>query len=160
MRVRSGDPDNVEAQAARRYWPLLFADAAFRRDAESPGVNQWLNYAYAIVRSVIARAVCGAGLHPSFGLHHRNRYNAFCLADDLMEPYRPHADVVVAAELRERGSLGDLDPASKAFLVAEVMAHVRIDGSARPLPDAAAATAVSLAQVFAGERRSLLLPES
>lgn len=159
-RVRSGDPDNVEAQAARRYWPLLFADEAFRRDVDARGTNQWLNYGYAVVRAAVARAVCAAGLHPSLGLHHRNRYNTFCLADDLMEPFRPHVDGVVASERRERGELGELDAQSKAFLIPEVLAGVRIDGEVRSLADAAAMTATSLAQVFVGERASLVLPGS
>jgi len=92
--VRSGDPTNVEAQAARKYWrPLL--GATFRRDPEGPPPNDLLNYGYMAIRAAVARAICGAGLHPSLGLHHKNRGNAFCLADDLMEPLRPLVDVKV-----------------------------------------------------------------
>jgi CRISPR-associated protein Cas1 len=89
-KVRSGDPDNVEAQAARRYWPLLFG-GEFRRDRREPGVNAMLNYAYTVLRAGAARAVMAAGLHPALGLAHRQRGNAFALADDLMEPFRPAA---------------------------------------------------------------------
>ena len=90
-RVRSGDPDNLEAQAAQRYWPRLFG-TAFRRDREAGGINALLNYGYAVMRAACARAIVGAGLIPSLGVFHRNRSNPFCLADDLLEPYRPLVD--------------------------------------------------------------------
>ena len=96
LRVRSGDPSNVEARAARRYWPHVFADLDFRRHRENEDQNILLNYGYAVLRAIIARAICAAGLHPSLGIHHHNRYNAFCLADDLMEPFRPAVDHAVA----------------------------------------------------------------
>lgn len=92
-RVGSGDPDNMEAQAARRYWPLLLGEA-FRRDRDADGVNALLNYGYAVLRAATARAICGAGLHPSVGISHKNA--GMCLADDLMEPFRPIVDLVVA----------------------------------------------------------------
>jgi len=90
-RVRSGDPDNLEAQAAQRYWPKLFG-ADFRRDRDAGGINALLNYGYAVMRAATARAVVGAGLIPSLGVYHKNRGNPFCLADDLLEPYRPFVD--------------------------------------------------------------------
>ena len=90
-RVRSGDPDNIEAQAARRYWPALLGPD-FRRDRDGKGPNQPLNYDYGVLRAAIARAVCAAGLPPYLGLNHHNRYNAFCLVDDLIEPCRPLVD--------------------------------------------------------------------
>ncbi len=89
--VRSGDPDNLEAQAARRYWPLLMGDD-FRRDRDGDGVNGLLNYGYTVLRAIISRAICASGLHPTLGLHHANQGNAFALADDVMEPYRPLVD--------------------------------------------------------------------
>jgi len=92
-RVRSGDPDNIEAQAARRYWPLLMGEE-FRRDRSAEGVNALLNYGYTVLRSLLARSVVAAGLHPSIGIHHANRGNAFALADDLIEPFRPLVDLV------------------------------------------------------------------
>ncbi|MCA1298542.1 type II CRISPR-associated endonuclease Cas1 [Stappia indica] len=93
-KVRSGDPDNVEAQAARRYWQALMGPE-FRRDTGGDGVNALLNYGYTVLRATVARAICAAGLHPTIGLHHSNRGNAFALADDLMEPYRPLVDRLV-----------------------------------------------------------------
>jgi CRISP-associated protein Cas1 len=103
--VRSGDPTNVEAQAARRYWSALFG-AEFRRDREEGALNAYLNYGYAILRGLVARSVCGAGLHPSLSLHHHNRYDSFALADDLMEPFRPAVDLAVWA-MRESRAVGD-----------------------------------------------------
>lgn len=93
-RVKSGDPENIEAQAAKKYWGLLFGDK-FRRDIDEPGVNGLLNYGYAIVRAMIARAIVGSGLHPALGVFHQNQYNGLCLADDLMEPFRPWIDWLV-----------------------------------------------------------------
>ncbi len=93
-RVKSGDPDNVEAQAARYYWPALMG-ANFRRDRQASGANSLLNYGYSILRAATARAVCGAGLTPAIGLHHRNRKNAYALVDDLIEPFRPVIDIEV-----------------------------------------------------------------
>jgi len=92
--VRSGDPQNMEAQAARKYWPLLFG-ADFRRDQNAEGVNALLNYGYTILRSCVSRSLCAAGLHPTLGIFHCNNYNAFALADDMMEPFRPLVDALV-----------------------------------------------------------------
>lgn len=93
-RVRSGDPDNVEAQAARRYWKFLFGPG-FTRDQDGAGLNGLLNYGYAVLRATVSRAICAAGLHPTIGIFHANRANAFALADDVMEPYRPLVDQMV-----------------------------------------------------------------
>jgi CRISP-associated protein Cas1 len=112
-RVRSGDPDNVEAQAARRYWPLLMGEG-FRRDRAAGGVNGLLNYGYTILRSLLARSVVAAGLHPSIGIHHANRGNAFALADDLIEPFRPLVDAM-AMQLVARGCLEVTSGAKRAF---------------------------------------------
>ena len=92
--VRSGDPDNIEAQAARYYWPLLLGKA-FRRNRNETGVNTLLNYGYSIIRSAMARAIVTTGLHPSVGIHHHNPTNDMCLVDDLMEPFRPIVDLYV-----------------------------------------------------------------
>ncbi|WP_321335268.1 type II CRISPR-associated endonuclease Cas1 [Breoghania sp.] len=113
-KVRSGDPENVEAQAARRYWPLLMG-ADFRRDRSADGANALLNYGYTVLRATICRAICAAGLHPAIGLHHSNRGNAFALADDLMEPYRPLVDRLVL-NLCEAGIEG-VDAHAKRELV-------------------------------------------
>jgi len=112
-RVRSGDPDNIEAQAARRYWPLLMGED-FRRDRAAGGVNGLLNYGYTILRSLLARSVVAAGLHPSVGIHHANRGNAFALADDLIEPFRPLVDTM-AVQLTARGYLEVTPEAKRAF---------------------------------------------
>jgi CRISP-associated protein Cas1 len=93
-KVKSGDPENLEAQAAQKYWRLLFGEQ-FRRDTELDGINSLLNYGYAIIRAMIARAIVGSGLHPALGLFHSNQYNGLCLADDLMEPFRPWVDYQV-----------------------------------------------------------------
>ena len=93
-KVRSGDPDNLEAQAARRYWQAMMGPD-FRRDADGDGVNALLNYGYTVLRAVLSRAICAAGLHPTLGIYHSNRANAFALSDDLMEPYRPLVDRMV-----------------------------------------------------------------
>lgn len=92
--VRSGDPQNIEAQAARKYWKLLFGDG-FRRDQNGDGVNALLNYGYTVLRAMVSRAICGSGLHPTLGIFHSNNYNAFAFSDDLMEPFRPVIDAIV-----------------------------------------------------------------
>jgi CRISPR-associated protein Cas1 len=157
-RVRSGDPDNVEAQAARRYWPALFGDPEFRRVREGLPPNGLLNYGYAVLRAIVARAVVAAGLHPSVGLHHHNRYDAFCLADDLMEPLRPVVDAAVAAIVDERGMDTPVGRDTKRELLEPLLGTVNLDDEQRSLFDAAERTAVSLARVFEGQREDLLLP--
>ena len=92
--VKTGDSGNCEAIAAQAYWKLLFGKT-FKRDVDLDGINSLLNYGYAIIRAMVARSICGAGLHPTLGLFHTNQYNALCLADDLMEPFRPWVDYVV-----------------------------------------------------------------
>jgi CRISPR-associated protein Cas1 len=157
-RVRSGDPSNVEARAARRYWPLLFADLDFRRHRENEDQNLLLNYGYAVLRAIVARAICAAGLHPSLGLHHHNRYSAYCLADDLMEPFRPTVDRSVAEYMREHELTG-LESAVKRHLVAELTRRFEVRGEQRTLFDTAARLACSLADIFLGESEKLQLPE-
>ena len=111
--VRSGDPENLEAQAARFYWLELFSKN-FKRDKNAEGINAMLNYGYAIIRSCVARGVVAAGLHPSIGIHHRNTYNPMCLIDDLMEPFRPIVDYVVK-QMFENG-YNEIDKESKEIL--------------------------------------------
>jgi CRISPR-associated protein Cas1 len=112
-RVRSGDPDNIEAQAARRYWKALFGPG-FLRDQQADGPNALLNYGYTVLRALVLRAVCAAGLHPTLGVFHSNRANAFALADDLMEPYRPLVDQMVLDLVRE--GYGEVNPVTKLAL--------------------------------------------
>jgi len=158
-KVRSGDPGNVEAEAARRYWPALFLDKRFRRDRYGGGQNRLLNYGYAVLRAIVARSVCAAGLHPSLGLHHHNRYDAFRLVDDLIEPFRPMVDRAVAAYCDVHGRDAAVDKQAKAFLVGALMGRFHLGKEQRSLFDIANRTAASLADVFAGKRRTLVLPE-
>jgi CRISP-associated protein Cas1 len=158
--VHSGDPENIEARAARRYWPLLFADESFRRDWQAFDQNTLLNYGYAVLRAIVARALCAAGLHPTLGLHHHNQYNAFCLADDLMEPFRPVVDTVVARLVRQSGGPPTLDTPTKAALIDALLGLCRVDGQVRTLFDTAALAAQSFAAVFLGEAHRLTLPQS
>lgn len=157
--VRSGDPDNVEAQASRRYWPALFKDTSFRRNRLAEDQNRFLNYGYAVLRAVVARAVCAAGLHPSLGLHHHNRYDAFCLADDLMEPFRPLVDRAAVRLVETRGPAAPLDKETKAGLIGALTRRFDLDGESRTLFDVLGRLAASLAAVFAGSRSEIVLPE-
>lgn len=153
-RIRSGDPDNIEAQAARRYWPALMGEG-FRRDRGADGANALLNYGYTIMRSVVARAVVAAGLHPTIGLHHANRLNAFALADDLVEPFRPLVDAVVR-QMVEQGAT-EVDAAAKARLAALISADVELAGATSPLSVAVQRLAQSLAASFESGTLSLAL---
>lgn len=153
--VRSGDPANVEAQAARRYWPLLFGDD-FRRDRSRAGANAMLNYGYTVMRSMAARAVVAAGLHPTIGIHHRNRGNDMALADDLMEPYRPFVDICVK-RLLELGET-DVSPAAKHALAGLISLDLPTVNSASPLALCVNRSAVSLAKSFESGQPELDLP--
>lgn len=157
-RVRSGDPENLEAQAARRYWPRLFP-GAFRRNPENEDQNRLLNYGYAVQRAILARCIVGSGLHPSFGLNHHNRYNAFCLADDLIEPFRPLVDLVTARIVEEQGAHTALDRTTKESLISAVLGRVRIEGEDRKLLDGAFRLTSSLQAVYEGRARKLVIPE-
>ena len=159
-RVRSGDPDNLEAQAAQRYWPRLFGKT-FRRDREAEGVNALLNYGYAVVRAAVARGVVAAGLIPSLGVHHRHRGNPFCLADDLLEPYRPYVDWRVRQMAGEDGeSAPDLaDRETRAVLLSLLNETVHVGGRREPLLLALHTSAASLCRTLTGGDRTLALPE-
>jgi CRISPR-associated protein Cas1 len=157
--VHSGDPSNVEARAARKYWPYLFADLEFRRNRDNEDQNVLLNYGYAVLRAIIARAICAAGLHPSLGLHHHNRYNGFCLADDLMEPFRPTVDKAVVEYMSTHDEPYQLEAAAKQNIIGELTGRYDLNGEQRTLFDVAAHLAASLADVFLGKREELDLPE-
>jgi CRISPR-associated protein Cas1 len=154
-KVRSGDPDNFEAQGARRYWGLLFGED-FRRDQQGGGLNAMLNYGYTILRAATARAVVAAGLHPTIGLHHSNEGNAMRLVDDLMEPFRPMIDLKVW-QLLKRGE-GQVTPESKRALVRTLYDDMQTSAGATPVMVCAQKLATSLAQVFMGEKDKLDLP--
>jgi len=155
--VRSGDPGNVEAYAAGIYWPLLFGDS-FRRRRDVADQNRYLNYGYAVARAIVARAICGAGLHPSLGVHHHNRYNAYCLADDLLEPYRPIVDGVVYDAVGVHGADAALDRSVKQSLIEPLLSRFECDGENRSLFDLATRTCVSLAAVLEGRAKRVWFP--
>lgn len=157
-KVRSGDAGNLEARAARIYWQALFGEDDFRRDPEAEGINPHLNYGYAILRAMVARALCASGLHPSLGVHHHNRYDAFCLADDLMEPFRPLVDRVVARLRDERGSSPPLDKDAKRFLLGGLLGRFTAEGESRTLFDWVSRAASSLAAVIEGSEEKLAIP--
>ena len=154
-KVRSGDPDNFEAQGARRYWGLLFGED-FRRDQQGDGLNAMLNYGYTVLRAATARAVVAAGLHPTIGLHHSNAGNAMRLVDDLMEPFRPMIDLKVW-QLNKQGE-GLITPESKRALVLTLYDDMQTSAGATPVMVCAQKLATSLAQVFMGEKDKLDLP--
>jgi len=158
--VRSGDSRNIEAQASRRYWPALFGESFRRIPGSDDGINRLLNYGYAVVRATVARAVTASGLHPSLGLHHRNRYNPFCLVDDLMEPYRPVTDRAVYIAVDIGGPDIPLEKEAKAILLENIFkTRIKIAGCLRGLFDAASIMASSLAKIYTGEAKKLVLPE-
>ena len=157
-RVRSGDTGNLEAYAARVYWQALFAGTGFRRNPDGDGLNACLNYGYAVLRAVVARSLCGAGLHPSLGVHHHNRYDAFCLADDLMEPFRPIVDREVAKLAELPGADFPLDRESKRSLLGALLGRFTAENESRSLFDWASRSADSLAAVIEGRGDRLHLP--
>lgn len=154
-KVRSGDPENIEAQAARRYWPLVMG-TDFRRDRDRPGTNGMLNYGYAVLRAATARSVAGAGLHPSIGLHHRNGSNPMLLVDDLMEPFRPLIDLAVARLLAD--GCEEVNRDCKMVLGAAAAFDMHTTEGRTPLITCLQRLAVSLAQAYGGERDRLELP--
>ena len=154
--VKSGDTDNREGAAARVYWSQLFENG-FKREREGDSPNQFLNYGYTILRAAVARALVGSGLYPAFGIFHRNRYNAFPLADDVMEPYRPFVDEVVYS-LCQDDAATDLDKKVKSRLLRVLFADVKIGMMTRPLEVALSLTTASLVKVFKGDAQKLTLP--
>lgn len=155
--VRSGDPANVEAQAAKIYWSVwLGPGRPFRRDPDADDLNALLNYGYAVLRAGVARAIVAAGLHPALGIHHANRANAFCLADDLLEPLRPLVDACV----RELAgwNLTKVDARTKPSLLRLLAAEVSCGDSTGPLMVALHRMAASLANCFARTAKELTIP--
>lgn len=157
--VRSGDTDNIEARAAAYYWKNVFQGRpGFLRDQDGEGINSLLNYGYAILRAVVARALVCSGLLPTTGIHHHNRYNAYCLADDIMEPYRPFVDRLVGDMVRESGT-EDLTREHKVKLLGLPVVEVTINDRRSPLMNAVAQTSSSLVKCFLGESRKLIFPD-
>ena len=158
--VRSGDPDNLEARAAVYYWKGLFGNIpGFVRDREGIAPNNLLNYGYAILRAVIARSLVTSGLLPTLGIHHHNRYNAYCLADDIMEPYRPYVDRLVYDITEQYGEDIEISKDIKSELLSIPTLDVMISGKRSPLMVAASQTTASLYKCFSGELRKIAYPE-
>lgn len=130
-KVKSGDPENIEAQAAQDYWKRLMGDK-FRRDTGAEGVNSVLNYGYSIMRAMVARSLVGTGLHPAIGLHHKNQYNGLCLADDIMEPFRPWVDAIIQREALSNTKI-EVTKKAKQQLLGMLSQSVLYDGKKMPL---------------------------
>jgi CRISPR-associated protein Cas1 len=157
--VTSGDGKNHEARAAAYYWDNIFS-INFKRERFGDFPNNLLNYGYAILRAVIARSLVASGLLPAIGIHHHNKYNAYCLADDIMEPYRPFVDKIVLGIIEdETEEFTELTTGMKKRLFEIPVTDVFIAGQKSPLMIASQRTAASLASCFAGESRKILYPE-
>lgn len=157
--VRSGDSDNMEARAAVYYWKTIFPDNPdFVRGQEGEMPNALLNYGYAILRAIVARALIGSGLLPTLGIHHHNRYNAYCLADDIMEPYRPYVDKIIIDRINTEDIL-ELNSETKVKLLNIPVTEVVINNRRSPLMLAVSQTTSSLVKCFRGESRRLIYPE-
>ena len=157
--VKSGDVDNLEGRAAAFYWQSLFGNIkGFRRDREGAAPNNLLNYGYAVLRAVVARSLVGSGLLPTLGIHHHNRYNAYCLADDIMEPYRPYVDLLVADLVDEGTDCSVLTTEIKSKLLSIPVSDVIIDGRRSPLMIGVGMTTASLYKCFSGELRKIAYP--
>ena len=157
QKVRSGDPDNIEAQAARIYWPALMGKG-FTRDKNGAGVNGLLNYGYAILRSTVARGVMAAGLHPSLGVHHRNRLNPMCLVDDVMEPFRPLIDNEVMRIIKTGNNM-EVNPQTKQALVLAMLKDCLADNCRTPASVAVQRLCTSIAAVYQNKTGRITLPD-
>ncbi len=158
--IKSGDSTNCEAKAASYYWKHLFPEfLEFRRERYGPPPNNLLNYGYSILRAVVARSLVASGLLPTFGLHHKNQYNAYCLADDIMEPYRPFVDKVVCNIIRFNGNFLEMTPSMKKQLLEIPAIDVTIDEQKSPLMNAVQRTTASLVKCYEGNTRKILYPQ-
>ena len=157
--VKSGDSDNLEARAAAYYWANMFPDIPeFRRGREGVPPNNLLNYGYAILRALVARSLVASGLLPTLGIHHHNRYNAYCLADDIMEPYRPFVDTLVVEIINSGEDISELSKSIKAKLLNIPVLDVTINNQRSPLMIAVGFTTASLAKCYLGESRKIAYP--
>jgi CRISPR-associated protein Cas1 len=157
--VKSGDSDNLEGRAAAYYWANMFRDIdSFRRGRDGVPPNNLLNYGYAVLRAVVARSLVASGLFPALGIHHHNRYNAYCLADDVMEPYRPFVDKLVVEIVASGENYQELSKNIKIKLLNIPVVDVVINGQRSPLMVAASQTTASLARCYLGETRKIAYP--
>ncbi|MDF1698015.1 MAG: type II CRISPR-associated endonuclease Cas1 [Saprospiraceae bacterium] len=157
QRVQSGDSENIEAQAAAYYWKHYLDD--FIRDRYGEPPNNLLNYGYAIVRSMVARAIVASGLHPTLGIHHKNKYNAYCLADDIMEPFRPFVDLIAFDLYEHLGETSFLSKEAKNKLLAVATVDSFFGKKKRPLMVGLTLTTASLAQCYMGKKRRIIYPQ-
>jgi CRISPR-associated protein Cas1 len=158
--VKSGDVENQEARAAAYYWKKVFPDfLEFKRERYGAPPNNLLNYGYAILRAMVARSLVASGLLPTLGIHHRNQYNAYCLADDIMEPYRPFVDQVVCNIIRMNGKFLELSPSIKKQLLLIPAIDTVVEKKKSPLMNAIGRTTASLAKCFEGKSRKILYPD-
>ncbi len=158
--VRSGDPVNLEARAAAYYWDHLFIDRqTFKRARFGEPPNNLLNYGYAILRATVARSLVGSGMMPAVGIHHRNKYNPYCLADDVMEPYRPFVDSVVINIMEKEGGVDELTTEIKQQLLSIPSMDIVIDKEKSPLMVGLRRTTASLMQCFEGKTKKIMYPE-
>lgn len=160
-KVRSGDPDNLEGRAAANYWrKIVDEEAGFKRYRFGDPPNNLLNYGYAILRAIVARSLVGSGMLPAVGIHHHNKYNPFCLADDIMEPYRPYVDrLVLEITERQDEEIEELSPAIKKEILVLPTVDVTIEEQSSPLMVAVQRTTASLMQCFEGEKRKISYPK-
>lgn len=159
-KVKSADSENLEARAAAYYWKNMFPFIEnFKRGRDGSPPNNLLNYGYAILRAIIARALVSSGLLPTLGIHHRNRYNSYCLADDIMEPYRPYVDKLILDIIFSGEDYTTLSTSIKAKILSIPVLDVKIDGERRPLMIAASITTASLAKCFIGQLRKISYPQ-
>ena len=158
--VRSGDTENHEARAAAYFWSNVFpTELNFRRDRDGAQPNGLLNYGYAILRATVARGLVASGLLPTLGIFHRNQYNAYCLADDIMEPYRPFVDEVVLGIVKSGDDFTEMQTHHKKQLLSIPTLDIKIDGKRSPLMVGLQRTTASLVDCFEGTTRKILYPE-
>lgn len=155
--VKAGDPSNLEAQASRYYWPRLFGNE-FRRERFGKAPNNLLNYGYMVLRAAVARSLVSSGLLPTLGIHHHNRYNAYCLADDIMEPYRPFVDKAVYQIIQEEEDCETLNKEMRQELLQVLTTDVRFEKETRPLTVGLHHTTASVYRCFAGEQKKIDYP--
>lgn len=156
--VKSNDSTNVEGRAAAHYWDCIFGDMSFIRTRYGEPPNNMLNYGYAILRAIVARSLISSGLFPTIGIHHKNKYNPYCLADDIMEPYRPFVDSLILGLIKQIEPPEELTPKVKRELFTIPVLDVIIDGARSPLMIAVQRTTASLAGCFGGTLRKILYP--
>lgn len=158
-RINSGDPDNYEGQAAAIYWNFILRDYGVTRGRDMGSPNHLFNYGYAILRAVIARNLVGSGCLPVLGIHHTNKYNAYCLADDIMEPFRPIVDKIVLDYIRDKKDIGDdLTKDDKAYLLQIPAIDINMQGKMSPLMVGAQRTTASLVKCYQGTARKIIYP--